>query len=64
MSALAIFGMNRDRNSIRLLPDGRPSCQEMQFDWQEASFEFPIAADSSLFVIPAPWFVYTTYVRL
>jgi hypothetical protein len=42
----------------------KQSCQEMQFDWQEASFEFPIAADSSLFVIPAPWFVYTTYVRL
>ncbi len=39
-------------------------CQKMAFDWQEASSEFRIAADSSLFVIPAPWFVYTTYVRL
>jgi hypothetical protein len=36
----------------------------MQFDWQEASFEFPIAAHLSLFVIPVPWLVYTTYVRL
>jgi hypothetical protein len=35
------------------LPDYRPSSQEMLFDWQEASFDLPIAADSSPFVIPA-----------
>jgi hypothetical protein len=37
---------------------------ELSVHHDGASFDFPIAADSSLFVIPAPWFVYTTYVRL